>query len=234
MSNKRSPNRAATIKYDHLNEYEPFTENQRKAFKAWSEGQNLVLSGSPGTGKTFLAMYFGLTGVLEKNSDHDKVIVVRSIVPTRDIGFLPGDHEEKKEEYAKPYKAIATEITEDPAAWGKLISAKTIEFESTSFIRGVTFDNSIIIVDEMQNLNFHELDSVITRVGVNCRIIFCGDYYQSDFSKDVEKKGILQFMEILDHMKDFTKVEFRWEDIVRSDFVRDYIMTKELLLGIGK
>lgn len=229
MSEHRKPPFTATIREDHLIKFEPYTENQNKALKSWKKGKNLILSGSAGTGKTFLAFYLALKEVLPKHSHYDKVIVIRSIVPTRDIGFLPGDEAEKKIAYALPYKSIAAEVTESAPAWDMLLSQKTIQFESTSFIRGVTLDNSIIIVDEMQNLNFHELDSVITRVGINSRIIFCGDYNQSDFKNKNEKDGILEFLEIIDHMKSFDVIRFGWEDIVRSDFVRDYIMTKEMI-----
>lgn len=226
---RRKPPLTATVRDAHLEPFEPFTANQKKAQDAWNNGKNLILSGCPGTGKTFLAFHFALGQVLPKHSEYEKVVVIRSIVPTRDIGFLPGDEAEKKEAYTSPYKTIAAEVTATTPAWNMLTTAKTIQFESTSFIRGLTLDNCIIIVDEMQNLNFHELDSVITRVGVNCRIIFCGDYRQSDFRNNNEKDGILQFMEIVDHMESFEVVRFGWEDIVRSDFVRDYIMTKEML-----
>ena len=199
------------------------------AREAWKDGYNLVLSGSAGTGKTFLGLRLALELVLDKESEYDELVIVRSIVPTRDIGFLPGDEEEKKQAYAAPYIGLLKEILGDGEAWNKLIAAKKLRFESTSFIRGTTFNNAIILVDEMQNLNFHELDSVITRVGHQCKFIMCGDYYQSDFQKDNDKKGILQFMNIVIQLNQFEIVEFTWKDIVRSDFVRDYIMTKEML-----
>jgi predicted ribonuclease YlaK len=228
MTDKRKP-RTAVLVPEHLEEFVPFSDNQAKAHKHWKKGKNLVLSGSPGTGKTFLALSFALKEVLPKNSEYEKVIIIRSIVPTREIGFLPGDEDEKKEAYAAPYKALLTELTETSGAWNMATTANKIDFESTSFIRGLTLDNCIIVVDEMQNLNFHELDSVITRVGMNSKIIFCGDYHQSDFKNSHEKNGIKKFLEILDHMESFEIVNFGWHDIVRSDFVRDYIMTKEMI-----
>ena len=150
------------------------------------------------------------------------------------MGFLPGDAEKKEESYIKPYIKLISEICDDNGAWNKLITHKDVRFESTSFLRGLTFDDSIILVDEMQNLSFHELDSVITRVGENTRIIFCGDYYQSDFTKSSDKNGIITFLKIIEQMKDFGVVNFTWADIVRSDFVRDYIMTKEMLTEKGE
>lgn len=218
-----------TVKIEDLLEYEPITINQKKAFDAWDEGDNLILTGSAGTGKTFIAMYMALECLLEGDNDYRKIIVIRSAVPTRDMGFIPGTAEEKKDMYTVPYRNICGELFNDKAAWGKLISAKQIEFESTSYIRGATFDDSIIIVDEMQNLNFHELDSVITRVGKNSKIIFCGDYRQTDFRFNDEKEGIFKFMKIIEQMKDFSTIQFGWDDIVRSGLVRDYIMTKEML-----
>lgn len=215
------------VRLESLKTLSPITKNQEKVFQSYKDGYNLVLTGSAGTGKTFLSMFLGLEDVLDKGTSYDKVVIIRSIVPTRDIGFLPGTEEEKKEAYMLPYKGIVSELVDDGDAWNKLVQQGAVEFMSTSFIRGTTISNAIIIVDEMQNLNFHELDSVITRVGDNCRFIMCGDYYQSDFDKDKDKNGILRFTEILEHMKYFDTIEFTWEDIVRSSLVRDYIMTKE-------
>lgn len=218
------------LRLEDLVEFEPLTNNQTIAVKSYAEEKhNLVLGGSAGTGKTFLALSLALEDALDKDMPYDKVVIVRSIVPTRDIGYLPGNEEEKKDAYTGPYRGIVTELFEDSDAWTKLTNAGTIQFLSTSFIRGITLDNAIVVVDEMQNLNFHELDSVITRIGNNCRFIMCGDYYQSDFHKEGDKNGILKFMQIIEQLRDFTVIEFSWEDIVRSGFVRDYIMTKEML-----
>ena len=220
---------SGSAKLENLQPFAPKTDNQGKAESIWDNGYNLVLSGSAGTGKTYLALRFALEQVLDKETEYEELVIVRSIVPTRDIGFLPGNEEEKKQAYAAPYVGLLKEIMGDNEAWNKLVTAKKLRFESTSFIRGTTFNNAIIVVDEMQNLNFHELDSVITRVGHQCRFIMCGDYYQSDFQKDNDKKGILNFMNIVTQLNQFDVVEFTWKDIVRSDFVRDYIMTKEML-----
>lgn len=218
-----------TIKLENLHPFEPKTQNQMNARDAWNDGYNLVLNGSAGTGKTFLALRLALEKVLDRETEFDELVVIRSIVPTRDIGFLPGDEDEKKLAYEAPYIGLCNEIFGDAEAWSKLKNQHKVRFESTSFIRGTTFNNAIIVVDEMQNLNFHELDSVITRVGHQCKFIMCGDYYQSDFQKDNDKKGILQFMNIVVQLNQFEVIEFTWKDIVRSDFVRDYIMTKEML-----
>jgi len=181
-----------------------------------------------------MALSLALEEVLDRTTPYEKVVIVRSIVPTRDIGFLPGNEEEKKDAYTGPYKSAVAELFNDPEAWLKLTNTNIIEFISTSFIRGTTLRNAIVIVDEMQNLNFHELDSIITRIGHNCRFIMCGDYYQSDFDKEKDKNGILKFLEIIESLNRFSIIEFGWEDIVRSDFVRDYIMTKEMLERDGK
>ena len=219
----------ATVKHEDLFDCSPETDNQQKAFDAWDDGDNLVLAGSAGTGKTFIALYLAMESVLERATPYNKCIIVRSVVPTRDMGYLPGTVEEKKEVFETPYKAIAYELFDDQAAYNKLINSHILEFTTTSFIRGLTIDNSIIIVDEMQNLNFHELDSVITRVGNNCRIIFSGDYYQSDFKDASERDGLQRFLRVIEQLKNFSVITFGWQDIVRSDFLRDYIMTKEML-----
>lgn len=217
------------LKLDHLLSYDPITKNQAIAYEQWDNNDHLVLCGSAGTGKTFIGMYLGLQDVLDKSYPQDKLVIVRSVVPTREMGYLPGSIEEKVDAYTAPYRAIANELFNEKMAYEMLETQGNISFMSTSFIRGQTIDDAIILVDEMQNLTFHELDSVITRVGRNTRIIFSGDYYQSDLSKETDKNGVLHFMNIMEHMNKFTVVEFNWTDIVRSDFVRDYIMTKEMI-----
>jgi len=218
------------IRLDLMDTIVPITPRQEEAWKAWKEDQNhLALTGTAGTGKTFLAMYLALEEVMDKSTPYETLRIVRSVVPTREIGYLPGTLEEKLDAYTGTYRAAAYELFNDPRAYDKLAhsSNRYVTFESTSFIRGITYDNSIILVDEMQNLNFHELDSIITRVGQATKIIFSGDYHQSDFKQNKEREGINTFLSIIENMKNFTVINFGWEDIVRSDFVRDYIMTKE-------
>jgi predicted ribonuclease YlaK len=217
------------IKIDQLGVFDPLTPHQAEAYDAWKRGDHLILSGSAGTGKTFTALYLALQESLDKSTPYEEVRIIRSIVPTRDIGHLPGTAEEKLLAYAGPYKGIVSQLFDRSDAYDTLVQQRDIAFESTSYLRGVTFDNSIIIVDELQNLNFHELDSVITRVGNDSKIIFCGDYYQSDFRRSGEKAECLKFMSIVETLNNFTHIEFTWDDIVRSDFVRDYIMSKEML-----
>lgn len=222
------------IRLDDMVELSPLTDTQRTVFESYEKDYSLVLAGSAGTGKTFIALALALEDVLDRSTHYDKVVIVRSIVPTRDIGYLPGNEEEKKDAYTGPYRSACSELFQDPEAWEKLKVQGHIEFLSTSFIRGMTINNAIVVVDEMQNLTFHELDSVITRIGRNCKFIMCGDYYQSDFDKEKDRTGILKFLEIIESLNSFKVIEFGWEDIVRSDFVRDYIMTKEMLEKDGK
>lgn len=218
------------LKIDHLITCDPQTTRQEVAFAEWkSNNSNLVLNGSAGTGKTFIALYLALETVLDKSTQQDKIVIVRSVVPTREIGFLPGTLEEKLTPYTAPYQSICSELFEHGKAYELLTEKGVIEFHSTSFLRGRTFDNCIIIVDEVQNCSMQECDSVITRVGENTRMIVCGDYYQSDLIKQKEREGVLQFLKILEHLNLFSTIEFTWSDIVRSDMVRDYIMTKEMM-----
>jgi len=217
------------LKLQNLLQLDPITGNQERVFDLYSQGVNLCLSGSAGSGKTFLAIYLALEDILSMDTNYEKLVIVRSVVPTRDIGFLPGDEEEKLDAYAAPYKAILSELFTDTDAYRKLKNQNVLEFTSTSFIRGITISNAIVVIDECQNLNFHELDSVITRLGNNTKMILSGDYYQSDFDKEKDKEGILKFLQIIGNMSRFEHVEFNWEDIVRSDLVREYIMTKEMI-----
>ena len=235
MAKSKSKQKQATavaipsINLQSLRNVEPLTNTQKKVFAAYKKKNHLCLSGAAGTGKTFLAIFLAIEEILKGDSPYEKIIVVRSVVPTRDIGFLPGEREEKESTYLSPYISIMTELFNDRMAWNKLVAKGTVEFLTTSFIRGITLRKSIVIVDEMQNLTFHELDSIITRLGEDCRFIMCGDYYQSDLEKNKDKSGILEFMKIVSQMKYFYSVEFTWQDIVRSGIVRDYIMTKEFL-----
>jgi len=222
-------NNSLTVSFDELEKIEPITDNQKKAFDSWDKGYNLILTGSAGTGKTFIALYNAFKEMLDKPELYRRIMIMRSMVPTRDAGHLPGTKEEKEDPYKVPYKSICDEIFGYKGAYGKLTTANRLTFETTSYIRGATFDQTIIVVDEMQNLNFHELDSVITRVGNDCKIIFCGDYLQSDFKYNDDKDGIIKFISIVEQMRFFRVVNFGWEDIVRSDLVRDYIMTKEMM-----
>lgn len=215
------------LKPENLREIEPLTQSQKNAYAEWDNGNNLILDGSAGTGKTFIAMHMAFEDVLDPASVYRKVIVVRSVVPTRQMGFLPGDEDEKMAVYARPYIGIAAELFEGPNPWEKLIANHQAEFESTSFIRGTTWDKCIVIVDEMQNMSCHELDSIITRIGEDARIIFCGDYYQSDFTREEERNGLHQFLRIIKKMSQFSHIEFNWSDIVRSKLVREYIIAKD-------
>lgn len=215
------------IRIDDLRTIDPVTESQKEAYAAWREGDNLAMVGTAGTGKTFLGLYLALEEVMDKSTPYESVRIIRSAVPTREVGFLPGTIEEKLDAFTGPYRAACADLFEDDRAYDKLVHNKYIQFESTSYIRGVTFDHSIVLVDECQNLTLHELDSVITRIGHCSKIIFCGDGRQSDFARSGDKNGIKTFLEILEQLKHFSVVEFSWEDIVRSGLVRDYIMTKE-------
>lgn len=227
MKTKQQQAESMNIRIDDLRTIEPVTDSQKEAHAAWREGDNLAMVGTAGTGKTFFGLYLALEEVMDKSTPYESIRIIRSAVPTREVGFLPGTIEEKLDAFTGPYRAACADLFEDDRAYEKLVHNKYIQFESTSYIRGVTFDHSIVLVDEMQNLNFHELDSVITRIGHCSKIIFCGDYKQSDFKQTGEKNGINTFLEILEQLKHFSVVEFSWEDIVRSGLVRDYIMTKE-------
>ena len=214
------------------------TDNQKIVFDTWKKGKNQFLFGAAGTGKTFVSLYLSLKDVLDLKTKFDKVVLVRSLIPTRDIGFLPGDEEDKASLYQVPYMNMVQfmfEMSNEQqfnTLYDRLKGQGTLFFLSTSFLRGLTFDNSIIIVDECQNLNFHELDTIITRVGQDSRIIFCGDFDQTDLQRTNERNGLHDFLRILEEMEEFNCLEFTLGDIVRSGFVRSYLINK-IKLGIG-
>lgn len=215
------------VRLEDLPHLEPRNKRQRQAIEGFDK-KNLVLSGYAGTGKTYLALSLGLEAVLDKSTSYHDMIILRSIVPTRDIGFLPGDEQEKKDAYSSPYRSIFQELFKCLTAWDNLMANNLLHFESTSFIRGITYNNAIIVVDEIQNMNYHELCSVITRVGKNCKIIFSGDFHQSDFKQDKEKNGLLDFLAIMDMMPNrFEVVNFQVEDIVRSGLVKEFIIQEQ-------
>ena len=226
------------INYSDLIKIEPITDTQKQVFKSWKEGKNQFLCGCAGTGKTFVSMYLAFEEVLRNETAYDKVIIVRSLIPTREIGFLPGDEEDKAALYQVPYANMAQFMFKQPneqafnILYDRLKAQGSLYFLSTSFLRGLTFDNSIIIVDECQNLNFHELDTIITRVGQDSKISFCGDFMQSDLTKRNEKDGLHDFVKILEEMEEFNISEFSIGDIVRSGFVRSYLIQKTKL-GLG-
>ena len=229
---KRKP-----IGAEHLLDIKPLTPSQEKVFDAWDKQKNMFLFGAAGTGKSFVTMYLALRDILDEKTPYNKLYVVRSLVPTREIGFLPGDHEDKANLYQIPYKNMVRfmfEMPDDPSfemLYANLKAQDTVSFWSTSFIRGTTIDNSIVLVDESENLNFHELDSIITRLGVNSRIIFAGDAAQTDLTKAHEKTGIMDFKKIIDDMDEFESIEFGIDDIVRSGLVKSYLISK-MNLGI--
>ena len=225
QSNSYQPQQLKSFAIKHI---DPLTENQQKTFEEF-ENKNLLLHGSAGTGKTFISLYLSLVEISSPYNDYDKVVIIRSVVPTRDIGFLPGNIKEKSKIYEAPYYSICNELYGRGDAYDILKQKNMIEFQTTSFIRGMTYNNCIIILDEMQNCTFQELDSIITRIGKNCKIIFSGDFRQTDLTKDSEKRGLLDFIRIINRVGSFSHIEFNRNDIVRSKLVKDYIIAKEEL-----
>jgi len=202
-----------------LNTIKPLTKNQEKAFDS---EKNMVLCGSAGTGKSFISCYLGMLGIAD--SYYNNLVIIRSAVPTRDIGFLPGNDKEKASIYEMPYHDICTELFRRGDAYELLKRKGIIEFLTTSYLRGITLHNSVLVIDECQNLDFGELNTIMTRVGKGCRIIFCGDFKQTD----LKDNGLKKFLSILSKMgEDFDIIEFNSSDIVRSGLVKRYLQTVE-------
>jgi phosphate starvation-inducible protein PhoH len=228
----RQMKRKKALGGEYLLDIDPLTDNQRKLYDAYAEGKHLVAYGCAGTGKTFITLYNALREVLDDRTPYEKIYLVRSLVATREIGFLPGSYEDKSDIYQIPYKNMVKYMFQMPSdaefemLYGNLKAQETIKFWSTSFLRGTTLDNSIVIVDEFQNCTAHELDSIITRVGENSKIMFCGDATQSDLQKTNDRNGIVDFMNILRKMPSIDIIEFGVDDIVRSGLVKEYILAK--------
>lgn len=214
------------IRLDDLSVVEPLTDNQRKFFDLYEDSNIMLLHGVAGTGKSFIALYKALEEVLDKSNQYNNVVIVRSAVPSREIGHLPGDEREKTEVYQAPYVDICNDLFGRSDAFQRLCEQGVINFMITSFVRGITLDNSVIIVDEAQNMNDMELNSIITRVGENSKIIFCGDFRQTDLYKKTDMSGLKKFMVIADMMPSFQIIEFDVKDIVRSNIVKEYILAR--------
>jgi phosphate starvation-inducible protein PhoH len=220
---------------EYLLDIDPLTDNQRKLFDAYAEGKHVVAYGCAGTGKTFITLYNALREVLDERTPYEKIYLVRSLVATREIGFLPGSYEDKSDIYQIPYKNMVKYMFQMPSdaefemLYGNLKSQETIKFWSTSFLRGTTLDNAIVIVDEFQNANFHELCSIITRIGENSKIMFCGDATQSDLIKTNEKNGVIDFMKILRTMPSIDIIEFGIDDVIRSGLVKEFLIAQHAL-----
>jgi phosphate starvation-inducible protein PhoH len=215
-----------------LRKINPLTDNQRQTFGAYNNDKHLLLIGTAGTGKSFLSIYLGMQDIMDERS-HEKMVIIRSVVPTRDMGFLPGSNKEKSKVYEAPYYAIFSELFGRGDAYEYLKNKGIVEFMTTSFVRGITLNDCIIIVDEFQNMTASELHSVFTRIGRNCRVVFAGDIKQNDFSGKREESGFRDFFKVIDKMRDFGIIEFTRDDIVRSELVRSYIIAREELEDRG-
>jgi len=208
----------------NLKSIKPITINQNSAFKAYHSGYNLILHGVAGTGKTYVSLFLALNSVLSLAATHEQVLVIRSVVPTREVGYLPGSLKEKISVYEDPYRDICNDLLQFGTAYEELKARKQLAFATTSYLRGLTFKNTVIVVDEMQNLSYEELRTVITRVGDGSRLIFAGDCRQSDLERSREREGLGRFISVLDNMESFARIEFGYDDIVRNDLVKDFII----------
>lgn len=215
------------VKYEDLKHIQPKNFNQRQFFELYDQQSTaMLLHGVAGTGKTYIAMYKALEEALDPSTVYDRVIIVRSAVPSRDIGHLPGDEKEKTEVYTLPYVEICEDLFNHIQPFQRLQEQKTVHFLITSFVRGITLDNSIVIVDECQNMTDMELNSIMTRIGKNSKVIFCGDFRQTDLYKKNDMSGLQKFIAIAELMPSFKTVEFSVHDIVRSKLVKEYIMAR--------
>ena len=221
---------ASIIQKLSIKEIVPLTDAQERVYDQFEEGKNLVLHGLAGTGKSYISLYLALDEVMCDDSPYQRVIVVRSAVPSRDIGYMPGSLKDKIKVYESPYEMICNNLFDNQAAYAQLKSKHIIDFQSTSFLRGLTFDNTIIIIDEVQNMTSMELHTILTRIGNNTRFIMCGDYRQDDLAdKRTEQSGLKQTLDVLKLIPSVSIIEFGIKDIVRSGFVKQYIIARNEL-----
>jgi phosphate starvation-inducible protein PhoH len=210
-----------------MNTIKPLTDNQSTAFKGFENGSCMLLLGSAGSGKSYQAIYHALKDIEQGKAR--KLIIIRSAVPTRDQGFLKGSLEEKEQAYTIPYQGIINELFGRGDAWALLVKHNIIEFMSTSYIRGITLDNCVIVFDEIQNANFGELSTIMTRVGKNTLVHFCGDFHQSDLKQ--KDRALHLFTVILDRMPECRTVEFTINDCVRSGLARSFLINQYAIYG---
>lgn len=221
---KKSPKRTVPSLFPM--KFKPLTKTQEKVFSSYDNGQHLLLHGYSGTGKSFLALYLAMDDIFNYE-DYKRVYIIRSVVESRKMGYLPGSPQDKSKVFETPYIAICHKIFRRDDAYQVLKLKKEIIFETTSFLRGTQFDDAIVIVDEIQNMQFHELATIITRAGRNCKFIFSGDFRQTDFQRDDEKTGLFKFMRIVKRMPEFDVHDFGIDDIVRSELVKSFIVQME-------
>lgn len=223
MSKRKAKQAANTVQKNNLvlRDINPLTDNQRVMFQEYDSGYNLFVHGYAGTGKSFLSLFLALDEI-EETGDYDGVILIRSVVPSRDMGFLPGSIKEKSRVYETPYVQIVNDLYSRGDAYTLLKDRGIIDFETTSFLRGCTWSNKIIIVDEIQNMSWTELYTILSRVGERSKIILCGDMRQTDLKKN--ESGLGHMMQVLKMMKNMKFIEFEREDIVRSSFVKELII----------
>jgi len=210
-----------------LKSIRPLNQSQAEMFHEFARGQSLCAIGSAGTGKTMISLYLALNQLLDPESGIDRITIVRSVVPTREVGHLPGTLEEKTAVYEVPYRDLLQELVGRVSTYDDMKEAGYIDFCTTSFIRGVTWDNTVVVVDECQNMTFHEINSIMTRVGKNSRILLAGDVRQTDLNKKGDDSGLKRALQVVGAMDEFSTIEFTRDDIVRSDFVKSWIIASE-------
>jgi phosphate starvation-inducible PhoH-like protein len=214
-----------------LTDIGPITDNQIKAFQSYSNNEHMFLLGSAGTGKTFISIYLAMKEIEQRKTRRNKLIIIRTSQPTKNMGFLKGDEKQKMEVYEAPYRSIVNNLFNRDDAYDILKLKGIIDFQSTSFLRGVTFDDSIILLDEVQSMSKVEWITVLTRVGDKSRVIICGDTKQDDLTSERfnEQTGVYHLIDVFDSMPNTSLVTFTEDDIVRSGFVRDLIISMNKL-----
>jgi phosphate starvation-inducible PhoH-like protein len=198
-------------------------QSQKYYLDTIEENDITLCYGPAGSSKTFTAVYAALKLYSEKKID--KIILTKPIQESGEkLGFLPGTVEEKIDPFMESFINNAVKII-DSQVLGFLISTNVIEFRPLAYMRGATFDRSIMILDEAQNCDFRQLMLFITRMGQESKVVVTGDVSQYDINKS--KVALPEFINLIEDIKGVGKHIFTEKDIVRSKILQEVVKKYE-------
>lgn len=193
--------------------WSPQTPEQKEAAQLFRTHDLLFLLGCAGSGKTHCAISLALQSI--KQGHHKKLIFVRPLVEAGEkVGFLPGELNEKVQPYLGPLNHILSKVAFN-------IPKGIVEIQTLAFMRGLTFDDCVIVADESQNMSTSQLKLLLTRMGKNCKVLVCGDQDQSD----IHGRGddLLDVAEKLEDVQGVVIIDFYEDGILRHPLVREVV-----------